>query len=282
MHAQESTVSLDATRIPVFQQGQGEPLVLFHGYMGSHLSWRHQFDGYARHFRTIAFDWLGWGASEKNPELDYSFDAEVDRLLRFFDELGHARVHFIGHDYGGFLGLGIAQQHPDRFRSFTIVNSRAHKSWRPHWYGIFKFMNLVAKGPKYRAAYRAMPLESIHRRFVAREVKRGTFTPDVLDYHCGWMSRDDGADYLAEFFRHYKLKSRDDLAAGLPSMRVPTQILWGARDPFLSAEIARDLAAKIPGAELHLYPRAHHFLPEELKETFVEDSLPFLLRHRQT
>ena len=276
----EKSVSIDATRLPVFEQGEGEPLVLFHGYMGSHLSWRHQMGGFSRHFHTIAFDWLGWGKSEKNPELDYSYDMEVDRLLRLFDELGHPRVHFIGHDYGAFLGLGIAQQHPRRFRSFTIVNSRAHKSWRPHWYGIFKFMNLIAKAPKHREAYRALPLESVHRTFVARELKRGTFTPDILDYHCGWMSLPEGAEYLAEFFRNYKLKSRDDLARGLPTMTVPTQILWGQRDPFLSSDIAKDLAAKIPGAELHLYPKAHHFLPEELKEQFTEDALPFLLRNR--
>ena len=276
----ESTVTIDGVRIPVFEEGEGEPLLLFHGYIGSHLTWRHQIAPYARHFRVITFDWPGWGSATNDPALDFSYDVEMNRVLRFLDAVSDGPVHFAGHDCGGFLGLGIAQAHPQRMRSFIVVNSRAHLSWRPRWFAILQLMHLLARMPGGMALFRALPLAAMHRFFVRKELKHGTFTDDVFEYHCGLMRSRGGSESLAAFYRRYRVASRHDLGRGLAAMRIPTLIMWGERNPFLSAAIAKDLAAKIPGAELLLYPRAHHFLPEELKERFAEDSLPFLLRNR--
>ncbi|WP_363189107.1 alpha/beta fold hydrolase, partial [Nocardia farcinica] len=43
-----------------------------------------------------------------------------------FDALGLDRADLACHDYGGFLGLGFVQRHPDRVRRLAILNSRAH------------------------------------------------------------------------------------------------------------------------------------------------------------
>jgi len=49
----------------------------------------------------------------------------------------------------------------------------------------------------------------------------------------------------------------------LASIRCPTAVIWGRRDPFLSAAIATDLAARIPGARLTMLEHTGHFVTEE-------------------
>lgn len=98
------TILVDGTRLAYVASGpeDAEVVVLLHGYVGSHLTWRHQIAPLSQRYRVIALDWFGWGNSERNPELAYDYDTEVARLTRVFDALGVTRATLVGHDYGGF------------------------------------------------------------------------------------------------------------------------------------------------------------------------------------
>jgi pimeloyl-ACP methyl ester carboxylesterase len=59
---------LDGARIFFVEAGQGEPVLLLHGYPQSHLCWRDQIDALAQSHRVVAPDWLGWGEPERRLE----------------------------------------------------------------------------------------------------------------------------------------------------------------------------------------------------------------------
>ena len=71
----------EGARLAVFEQGEGEPVLMLHGYVGSHLTWRHQMPALAERYRVIAPDWTGWGRSGRDPSLDYRFETELARLV---------------------------------------------------------------------------------------------------------------------------------------------------------------------------------------------------------
>ena len=68
------------------------------------------------------------------------------------------------------------------------------------------------------------------------------------------------------------------LSKWLHRVTVPTQILWGAEDPFLPVAIGRRLNADIPGSTLAVVPDARHFTPEEAPEKVAEVLTELLAR----
>ena len=75
------TLQIDGTTLAYVEHGdpRREPIVLLHGYLGSHRSWRHQIPPLSATHRVVALDWFGWGDSGRDVSLRYDYDSEVDQ-----------------------------------------------------------------------------------------------------------------------------------------------------------------------------------------------------------
>jgi pimeloyl-ACP methyl ester carboxylesterase len=240
-----------------------EPIVLLHGYIGSHRTWRHQIEPLAARHRVLAFDWFGWGASGRNLELDYDFDSEVDRLRRVLDAAGAESCNVFGFDYGGLLSLGLTQRHPERVRRLALLNSRAHRAFTVRMNATFGLITTASQSAPLGALLARMPLTAAHRSAVRYELKHGIFDRELLDEYIGWMSDDpEGGRWWVHFFRGYRVRSRPELAQNLGRIACPTAIIWGRDDPWIPEKTAHELGAMIPEAQLTLLD-ARHFAVEE-------------------
>lgn len=258
---------------------EAEPLVLLHGYIGSHRVWRHLIEPLARTHRVIAPDWFGWGESGRPLDWDYSYEAEVARLVRVLDALGLDSVNLAGHDYGGFLALGLTAKEPERVRRLMILNSRAQGTFNAFWYAAFGVLSLLCRFPPTRAMLERLPLAALHRRSLAGLLKRGLFDEASLSTYVDWMRDDpDGPAWFTRFMGQYRVAVREDLKAALPEIRCPVSVIWGEPDAYIPTRVARELAEGIPGAELRLIPRASHFVMEHKPAETLEAALAWLGR----
>jgi pimeloyl-ACP methyl ester carboxylesterase len=257
-------LSIDGTSLAYADSGprDGEPIVLLHGYLGSHRSWRHLIEPLAARHRVLAFDWLGWGESGRPATLSYAYDVEVERLGRVLDALELPAVNLFAHDYGGFIGLGFCLRHPDRVRRLALLNSRAHRSFNRKWHAIFAAIGAAARTPILHPLVMRQPLLATHRASVRRELRTGIFAPDSFAYSNGWMDTPEGRRFSLRFFADYGLAERAELAGGLDAIRCPTAIVWSRVNPFLDPRTPEELAARIPGAVLTRI-EAGHFIMEE-------------------
>jgi pimeloyl-ACP methyl ester carboxylesterase len=91
---------VDAHRVFVREQvGEGPPIVLLHGYPSSSYDWRHVLDGLAgRH--VVAFDFLGFGLSDKPPEHRYSLLGAADLTEQVAARFGGEPIVLVAHDMG--------------------------------------------------------------------------------------------------------------------------------------------------------------------------------------
>ena len=95
------------------EQGQGVPLILLHGNGENCNYFQHQMDAFSRHFRVIALDTRGHGASPRGGA-PFTLEQFSLDLLHFMDEKGIEKAHLLGFSDGGNIALLFALQHPRR------------------------------------------------------------------------------------------------------------------------------------------------------------------------
>ncbi|MEV5342643.1 alpha/beta fold hydrolase [Streptomyces sp. NPDC052676] len=259
------SVMVDGARVACWESGpsDGEPVLLLHGYPAGHDCWRHQIPELSREHRVIAPDLLGWGRSDRPLGLRFDYATEVARLGRLLDALDCPWVNLAGHDYGGFLALGFAQDHPGRVRRLALLNTRAHATFTPRWKAAFELVTLAGRTPVIRSLAPSLPLGAVHRRALGSLVRRGYLDDEQLEAYIGWMDTAEGRRWLLHYFSYYRVAVQPELRRRLGDIGCPTAIVWGRSDTCLSASIALELARNIPGAELTMLDDAGHWIMEE-------------------
>ena len=122
---------LDAGEIKLHYVDEGPrdsaPLLFAHGNPTWSYLWRRQIaELSSRGHRCIAFDHMGFGRSDKPPQLSaYSLERHVANALALIDELDLADVTLVAHDWGGPIGLGAMVERSDRLRALVLMNTWA-------------------------------------------------------------------------------------------------------------------------------------------------------------
>jgi pimeloyl-ACP methyl ester carboxylesterase len=107
-------------------QGDGEPLLWLHGFMGCGSDWRYIFPELPASYRLIAPDLRGHGAStvsSGNPSDGYSHRQCAQDVLALLDHLGISSVKAIGISGGGIILLHMAIAVPSRVSAMVIVSA---------------------------------------------------------------------------------------------------------------------------------------------------------------
>ena len=104
-------------------RGQGEPVVLLHGFTAASGQW--DYAGIAaqleKHYRVILIDLRGHGRSDKpHDALAYSLERRLSDINAVLDALNLVQAHFLGYSMGGWLAFGMAAQTPERVTSLMI------------------------------------------------------------------------------------------------------------------------------------------------------------------
>jgi pimeloyl-ACP methyl ester carboxylesterase len=282
--ADSERISLAApgsVRLSVLRAGprDGEPVVLLHGFPeGAALGWRRQIPALAAAgFRVWAPDQRGYGDSDRPSRVrDYHIDALAADACAVLDaaaaETGRARAHLVGHDWGGGVAWWTALVAPQRLASLTILNCphplvmrrallggnprQMLRSWYFAWF-------LVPWLPETLAgAFGAASLA----RGLRKSARPGVFgDADLLAYRALW-SRPGALRAMIHWYRAVRLAPAVPRAAPDGRVRVPTRLIFGARDVFLRRELVPASAALCERCELTFIEEATHWVQHEEPE----------------
>ncbi len=103
--------------------GQGEPVVLLHGYPETWYDWRKVMPALARRYTVIAPDMRGLGDSARPAEGDYTKKSVADDVYKLVQSLGYKQVYLAGQDMGGPVVVAYAAAHPDAVRKMVLVET---------------------------------------------------------------------------------------------------------------------------------------------------------------
>jgi pimeloyl-ACP methyl ester carboxylesterase len=271
---QNQFVRVGSQLVHVEQAGQGEPVVLLHGFGASTYLWRKVIPALSASHRVVAIDLNGFGYTERPKDLaSYTREGQAALILGVLDALGIDRAHFVGHSYGGGLSLFLATTHPERFRTLVLVDSSAPT------YPDDRRSRIASSRPLANLFVRAIALRPV---MVRRSLKASVFdgslvTPDLVKAYLDRL-RIEGAEDA--FYGLTVPRPVPALKVQLDQIRVPTLAVWGAEDQLISLATGRRSVARIPGSELVVIQNCGHLPMEEKPEELLQALLPFLERHR--
>ncbi len=261
-------------RLHYTEAGQGDPILLLHGFPTSSHLYRNILPELAKTHRAIALDLPGYGLSDKPLDSKYDYAFYANTLSAFLDALGIEQTHLVVHDLGGPAGLYWAVENPTRVNRIAILNTLVFPE--VHW-TVTAFL-LALRTPGLRS-FLTSP------KGIVATMKLGVVNKDR-------MNRKTLTPYTAPFetkpAQKALIKAGGGLGIGglakiakkLPTLESPLRLIYGERDRVLPdvAKTMRRLQALRPEAELTALPNAGHFLQEDAPERVAELLSEFLNR----
>lgn len=125
---------LQGVQTPYLHGGEGEVLVMLHGFAAD----KDRFYDLARHLkdhtRLLVPELAGHGDADKDPGADYSVVAQVERVRAFVQSQKLARIHLGGIGMGGTIAAWYAARYPDEVSSLWLLNpSATQDAWQAPW-----------------------------------------------------------------------------------------------------------------------------------------------------
>jgi pimeloyl-ACP methyl ester carboxylesterase len=267
----ERFLTIGGRQVHVVQAGRGEPVVLLHGFGASTYSWRNVLPALARSYRVIAPDLHGFGATERPRDFQsYTRGGQVALVLALLDSLGIESAHFVGHSYGGALSLWLADRHPERVRSLTLVDTAAptYPNDRRNRLARFKplaWLFLHGVVLTFGGIRKALQASIADHRLVTDELVRAYLEP----------LRVEGVD-LAFHGLTAPLPAPDGPEVVLASLPHPTLGIWGTEDRLVKVEDGKREILRMPRGAFVELAGIGHMPMEECPEELVRILLSFL------
>lgn len=275
------TIDADVLRIPagpgslnVDRYGQGgESVVLLHGFGTSSFLWRAVGPALAEAGHTaLAIDLLGYGASDRPADADYSVAAQAVYLESALATMRIEHATVVGVDIGGGVALRLAVTRPTRVSRLVLINTVAFDAWpgedvRAVQRGTARFALRIARGMLGAAPLLTELLEG--------SVADPSHMPPrlVARYLASYV----GMEGVMQLLALARALESDDLAElDLREIRAPTLVVWGEADRWLDGRIPELLADAIQGTRVERISGAGRLVPEETPETLSRLILDFI------
>jgi haloalkane dehalogenase len=228
----------------------GPPVLLLHGYPESSRMWAPLMTELALHGRrSLAPDLYCLGDSDDPGPA--TFERNLEAVGAFHTELDLEAVELVVHDWGGFVGLAWAVEHPELVASLVISDTGFFSDGR--WHGVAQAMR-SEQGEEIIAALDREGFAGLIRADGA------DFGEDDVDAYWRPFAEGRGREATLEFYRSMDFAKLIPFEDGLAHLGVPTLLLWGAEDQFAPLSGAERFQREISGAELIAIEDAGHFV----------------------
>jgi pimeloyl-ACP methyl ester carboxylesterase len=267
------------------EAGEGDPVVLLHGWPQHWWEWRHVIGPLSERYRVICPDIRGLGWSQGPDRFaateDYTFGTLAGDLIGLLDVLGVGRTHLVGHDWGSAIGYRACLSRPERFRS-AVLTGAVHpwsafasprlylRPWHLWGYALLGSVLTTRLGVpehclrtwRHRGEFSAAEISVYAERIGTPAAVGATIAYD----------RNLAVREIPYFWRHHRALR----------LHVPTLHLNGAEDPLTRAVPRESWRPYADDMRFELVPDCGHFLAEERPDELARRLLDFLDGNQRT
>ena len=235
-------------------EGEGNPIVLLHGFLESGKIWDSFSTEFGKRRQIINIDLPGHGASGVIAE-EHSMELMAEAVLHVLKELNLEKVDLLGHSMGGYVALAFLEKNPEMVRKIILMNSTTVADTDEKSDNRERSIELVKKNKK---AYVSMAISNLLTPMNNERFKAET-----------QLLKDEALQFPTEgIIAALKgMKNRTDRTGVLKHFRGPKFMLTGEQDPLLEYQEIEDIAEGTR-SKLYAFPGGHL--------SYLENKMQFL------
>jgi pimeloyl-ACP methyl ester carboxylesterase len=280
----ERFVDLPGLRMHIREAGEGEPILLLHGFPESSREYARVIPLLAGRARVIVPDLRGAGATDA-PAGRYDLATMRGDLVALMDALGVERASIVAHDWSALAGFSLCLEHPDRVSRYVAIAVpppyirmsppllwAMPKAMRYLWFQYA--LAAPGLGPRLLAGGQQRLATWILRFFEVRPIPDEDVAAYLAVLREPARARAGSALYrqliIPEFMRIMRGSYRGR------RLRVPTLVLFGAEDQLIPKDAIRFHEDDAPGLQLEFVPGGAHYLVDDQPEAVAHRVAAFL------
>ena len=241
-------------RTHYLEDGIGKEMILLHGGRAGVPTSCHDWDlnisQLAKQFHVYALDQWGFGLTDK-PPTNFSYEARINHVVQFMNEVGIREAHLVGHSLGGYVAAKMTIEYSKMVRSLVIVDSAS----------VAPLGNVDDYGRLAPSIGRSQSFDPSKGKDFIREILSGgiydknRITEEMVDR---WYKEYCEYPQLSKTAIN-QMENTEPLTDKLKEINRPTLIIWPKQSggTFLFRGIK--LAEIIPGSQIHILDKAAHF-----------------------
>lgn len=270
-YAQGKSIDLAGRATHYIERGEGEPVILLHGYFYDWYLWAANLDALAERFKVYALDLWGFGYSTRAP-LDYGYPLYAEQVLLFMDSLGIHRASLMGQSMGGGTAILFCVQHRERVNKLVLVDAAG---WPQPLPLTGKFFNL----PRVGEFLLGLNTDAVRKRLLAyqwihnNDLITGRYFENVTRFH---KVKGTTEALLAVLRKQFFFTLSDEIHR-LDQMNVPTLLVWGREDKNVPLHGGQEMHRVLKDSRLETIDDVGHLPNYENPEVFNQLAVKFLL-----
>ena len=243
--------------------GQGEPLLLLHGFGADKDNFTRVARFLTPHYRVIVPDLIGFGESAHPANADYSPNAQAERVRALAQALGITAVHIGGSSMGGQIAMTYAARHPSEVRSLWLIDPAG--VWSAPESELQRMMRESGRNPLMARS------EDEFATVVSFVMTDPPFMPRPM---LNVMAHDRIRNFDLES-RIFKQVRSDSVESRIAGLNTRALIVWGEKDRAISVATAEILHKLLPNSQVITLPGVGHLPMLERPRKSAEDYLAF-------
>jgi 3-oxoadipate enol-lactonase len=249
------------------RQGEGPAVLFLHGAGSNGATWWQQLPAFCARHTCITMDIRCFGRSVA-PVQEFALNNFVADAIAVLDREEVKRASLVGQSLGGFVGLKLSLDHPDRVAAFVACDSSLGIN-HPVLLDIFA---------KRQITQRAVNVEqrSLGRWFLENHPEKAQLYAQINHFNPSAHSipSAEWGEALAALLQPDKLLP----VHALSRLACPTLLLVGSEDPIVPVAVMRELAELVEGSELAVIDDAGHSAYFEKPQEVNRHLLDFIAR----
>lgn len=268
------------TTIAFRQFGQGETIVLVHGFPTSGYTWRHILPTLSLQYHCITLDLPGLGSSTWANSTNFSSEAQANYVVEVLYKKGINSFNLVAHNSGATVARIIAINDPDRVKNLIIFNTEIPKH-RPPWIPFYQKVGLLPFFPYLiRILLNQKWFVKSSMGFKEAYSDKSMFeNPNNIDYYLmGFKESNEKTIGALKYLKGIDWQVIDDFEYTHKRIKANILIIWGENDKTFPLKLALEMKNQFTSnCQFHILKNASLLPHEEKPKEICDLIINFLL-----
>ncbi|SHN13035.1 alpha/beta fold hydrolase [Chitinophaga sp. CF418] len=262
-------IQIESTKLCYYEQGQGEVILLLHGWPQTSYVWRKVIPGLAKTNRVIALDLPGLGNSGATESYDTRAVAAI--ISKFITALKVGKVHLVSHDVGSWVAVAFALQHEDQLNTLTVIDAaipgfmsdevfkpeNAKKIWQFYFHAVADIPELLVVGKEK---------EYLNWYFSNKSFVKSAINEEDLDVYVKAYTGKERLGRGFEYYRAFNVSAQHNRKVQR-HLSIPVLAIGGQ---YALGELIGNALKAVTTPKVVVIKDCGHYVPEEQPEETVK------------